>query len=84
MQLKRPITPASLHYIHYSLLHRFTFHSYIPFCSVDRRLAQILKQIAALEILIRMNDRLELRTRPRPVVFDLLDLAGVDVFEDSV
>jgi hypothetical protein len=31
-----------------------------------------------------MNDRLELSTRPRPIVFDLLDLSSMDVFEDPV
>jgi hypothetical protein len=40
--------------------------------------------MAALEILIWMNDRFELSTRPGPVVFNLLDLAGVDVFKDPV
>ncbi len=47
------------------------------------RFPQILQKIAPLEVLIWMNNRLKLRRSPCSVVFDFLNLAGVDIFEDS-
>ena len=47
-------------------------------------LPQILQQIAALEVLIWMYDRLQLRSTPRSIIADFLDFLLMCVLKDPV
>lgn len=54
----------------------------LPLLGNSLFLPKIFKQVATLEILIRMHDRLELCSTPCAVFFNLLDFLLVCVFEN--
>jgi hypothetical protein len=52
--------------------------------SANRSLPQVLEKIAALEVLIRMNNRLQLTCAPGALVFDLFNFLLMRIFEDTI
>lgn len=55
----------------------------LPLLGSSLLFPQIFEQVATLEILIRMHNRLELRSAPRAVFFHFLDFLLVCVFENA-
>ena len=54
----------------------------LPLLGCRLFLPEVFEQVATLEILIRMHDRLELCSTPRAVFFNFLDFLLVCVFEN--
>jgi hypothetical protein len=56
----------------------------LPLLGSSLFLPKVFEQVATLEILIRMHDRLELCSTPRAVFFNFLDLLLVCIFENPL